>query len=444
MSKVLSEHNILLTAKIPKLIVKFATPALIAMLVSGVQGMVDGMFVGNVIGPEAMASVNIAIPFLQLIIGLSMIISIGSQSHIGLMLGMGKEQEAKDTFQTFLRIITVMATGIMLAGSFFYEEIARIVGADAQLLEYVSTYIRTLSVFAIPMCIMFYLGFLNRIIGRPELYFWATVIGLLVNITMNYLLIVKLDLGIFGAACATGISYTAGLLAVIKSMLDKKNVINIRSGKFLKRCIVPVFFNGASEGINSISIALTIYLFNMSLMKIAGAGGVAAFTAINYIGNFGILLLFGISDGVGPIVSYNYGHGGKDRVKQTMKIAYIINLFFGILVFLVLFFLGGDTASLFIKESPEIIELAREGGKIYGLAFFMAGFNILNSGYFTFIGRGLASVVIAASRGLVFVSFGILVFPHILGTAGIWISVPFAEMCAMLIGFFLLHRLKEK
>lgn len=435
-----TDDNILLSGKLHSVFVKFTWPAVVAMLISGIQGMIDGIFVGNFIGSNAMASVNIAIPYLQSIIGLSMVVSIGSQSHIGLKLGYGSEKEAQDTFQSFFRIIIAAAAGLMIAGVFFSESISELIGANDVLLEGTSTYIHTLGFFAIPMALMFYFGFLNRIIGRPELFFYGNVLSLVVNISLNYILIVKLGMGMVGTGLATGISYSSALLVVVWPMIKKSNVINIFKGEFDRRCIRPVLYNGSSEGINSISISLTAFLFNMSMMRIAGEDGVAAFTTINYVGNFGMLILFGISDGVGPIVSYNYGYGAFERVKKIMRSAYLVNLILGSFVFAILFFGGEHIVSIFVKDNPEILGIAVQGGKIYGFTFLLAGFNILNSGYFTFIGQGLSSAMVAASRGLVFVTIGIFVLPIFLGIQGVWLCVPLAEFCATCIGCVLLYK----
>ncbi len=439
-----AQDSILLTGKLPRIFLQFTLPAVVAMLISGIQGMVDGIFVGNFIGSNAMASVNLAIPFLQSIIGLSMVVSIGSQSHIGLKLGFGSVEEAQDTFQSFFRIIIAVAALITLSGLFFYNGIASLVGANEVLLEGTALYIRTVAIFAVPMVLMFYFGFLNRIIGRPELFFYGNVLSLIVNICLNYVLIAKLGLGMLGAGLATGASYSSALLVVMWPMINKGNIINVWKGHFSRKCIRPVLYNGSSEGVNSISIALTAYLFNMTLLGIAGEDGVAAFTAINYVGVVGMLILFGISDGVGPIVSYNYGYGGFDRVKKIMKSAYVVNLILGMMVCGVLVFGGESIVSIFVKDNPQIMEIAVQGGKLYGITFLLAGFNILNSGYFTFIGQGIESAMVAASRGVVFVTIGIVVLPMFLGISGVWLCVPFAELCSTILGILLLMRNKKR
>ena len=439
-----NNQNALLTEKVHKLIIKYSLPAVLAMLITGIQGMIDGIFVGNFIDSNALASVNISSPFMQVIIGLSMIVSIGTQSHVSIKLGMNDEKQAKDTFQTFFRLISIFAILITVFGFFFSKEIATALGADKVLLQGTAVYIKTISLFALPMCLMFYFGFLNRTLGKPQLYFYGAIVSLFVNVSFNYFFLEHLKLGIMGAALATGIAYSSALLVVISPAINKKSLFNIFAGKFCKKSVLPVLYNGSSEGINSISTALTVFLFNTSLMSIAGADGVAAFTTINYIGTFGSLLLFGISDGVGAPVSYNFGAGEKSRVKGMMKIAYITNFILGMLIFLVLFFFSETLVGLFIKDNVELVKFAANGGKLYGIAFLLSGFSVLTSGYFTFIGKGLESVIVAASRGIIFVSIGIFVLPQFLDTNGIWLSVPFAEFMAFIISIFLLKKSSGK
>lgn len=427
------QDNIILNGKISSVFLKFSIPAIISMLIAGMQTMIDGMFVGNILGPNAMASVNIATPFMQLIIGLSMIVSIGSQSFMGLNLGEGKVDKAQNVFKTFTIFVIVAGTIITIFGFTFNKQIASALGANEVLMNDVSLYIKTISIFAIPMALMFLFGFSNRIIEKPELYFKGMVLSLFTNITLNYILISKLGLGMIGAATATGLSYSSAFLIVVWPMLNKKNIINIFVGKFDKTCIYPVLYNGSSEGINSIATATSSYLFNMAFMKIAGEGGVAAFTAINYVAQFGTFLMFGISDGIGPIVSYNYGSKLNDRVEKILKLSYKVGLVVGIIIFITLFFFGKNLVTIFIKNNPDILSLATNGAKIYAFAFFMNGFNIINSGYFTAIGRAKESVIVAASRGLVFIIIGITILPSIFNINGVWMSVPFAELCTTII-----------
>lgn len=432
------QDNILHNENISKLFLKFCIPAILSMLIAGMQTMIDGIFVGNILGPNAMASINIAAPFMQLILGLSMIVSIGTQSYMGLRIGEGNVSKAKNAFKTFIIFIIIAGAIITILGIGFNEQIATLLGASDVLKESVCSYIQTISIFTIPMAIMFLFGFSNRLIGNPDLYFKGMILSLICNLILNYLLIAKLNLGVIGAAIATGMSYSSALLVVSRPMLNKKSTINIFDGEFDKTTLLPVLYNGSSEGISSLSTAVSAYIFNMAFMNIAGESGVAAFTAINYIGQFGVYVLFGISDGVGPIVSYSYGSQLYHRVKEALKLSYLVGLGIGSLVFVILFFFGQNLIELFVKGDQQIIELATRGAKLYSIAFFMNGFNIINSGYFTFIGEALKSVLVASSRGLVCILLGIIILPTLLGVNGIWLTIPFAEFVTVILGINLL------
>lgn len=434
------QDNILHHEKIPKLFLTFCIPAILSMLIAGMQTMIDGLFVGNILGSNAMASINIAAPFMQLILGLSMVVSVGTQSYMGLRIGEGNVSKAQNTFKTFIIFIVIAGIIITILGIGFNEQIALFLGASDVLKESVCLYIKTISMFTIPMAIMFLFGFSNRLIGHPDLYFKGMLLSLVCNLFLNYILIAKLDLGIVGAAIATGMSYSSALLMVSHPLLSKKSIINVFSGTFDQTTILPVLYNGSSEGICSLSAAISAYIFNMAFMNIAGESGVAAFTAINYIGQFGVYVLFGISDGIGPIISYSYGGKLYHRVKEALKLSYFVGLGIGSLVFMTLFFFGQTFIEWFIKEDPQIIHLATQGAKLYSIAFFMNGFNIINSGYFTFIGEALKSVLIASSRGFICIVLGIICLPKLLGLNGIWLTIPFAEFVTVILGILLLRK----
>ena len=436
-------NNIILTKDIPFLFKKFVIPSVIAMLITGIQSMVDGIFVGNILGPNAMASINIALPFVQLIIALSMIVSIGSQSYMGLNIGAGDINKAKDSFKTSIIIISSIGFLITVVGVIFNRQIALLLGASNIIIDYVSTYIKYVAILAIPAALSFLFGFSTRILEKPEMYFKGTILSLGVNITLNYVLIYKLNLGVMGAAIATGIAYTSVMLVVIWDFLKKESVINIFDGKFNKSVIKPILYNGSSEGVNSLSTALNAFLFNMAFMKISGEIGVAAFTAISYIAQFGTIMMFGISDGIGPIVSYNYGNKSFNRVKEVLKLSSRVILSIGIFVFILLFFFGEKLVNIFVSGEKEVINLAVNGAKIYALAFFMNGFNIVYSGFFTAIGKAKESVIVAAGRGLLFVPIGIMFLPSIFSVDGIWMSIPFAEFITFIIGSILIKKTSD-
>lgn len=429
-----SHNNTLLTERLPRLFLLFVLPAVISMVISGTQSMIDGIFLGRFAGVNAMASVNIAGPYMQIITGCTMVICIGTFSYLGRTLGENTNpQKAKDIFRTAVVSLAACALILMAAGLFLSRPLALLLGANEVLLDETALYIRTVAVFIPAICFMMHFGFTARLLEKPHLYLIATLCCVSCNVIMDYLAVKVLGLGVVGAAAATGLSYLSGLLVVVRPFLSRKSIVNLFEGTFHWDILRSSAFNGSSEGITSISAALTMYLFNTAFMGFAGESGVAAFTVINYAGNFVVLIMFGVSDGISTLVSYNYGAKFLLRVKKTLRAALMINFCIGLLIFTVLHLFSRQMVGIFVSDNEFVTAMAVQGAALYSFCFLMNGFNILQSGYYTSMGDALASVIISASRGIVFISTGIFLLPQFLGINGVWLTPPFAELMTVLV-----------
>lgn len=439
------DQKILETEKLLKLFIKFTIPSIIGMVFLGIQGIIDGLFVGNVIGENALAAVNLVQPYMQIIMAYALVIGVGAQSVIGINLGKGENEKAQNIFRTSLILLTLISILVMMFGIFFSDKIAIFLGANEVLLEGASTYIKIISYFIVFVSLMFLFEMIVRTIGKPNISLVSMILAVLLNVVLDYLLINKLNLGIKGAAIATGISYASAFFINIIPFLSKKTVVNIYKGKFDGSCLFPMVYNGSSEGISSLSNGFSMFLFNTALMKIAGESGIAAFSIINYIAQVGYMVLFGISDGVRPIISYNYGAENEERVNKTLKASIIVNLLIGIIIFIVMEMFSQPLINVFLKDGKSVLEMATTGAKIYGIAFLFNGVNILISSYFTAIDDPMSSIIVAVSRGLLFIAVGIFILPYIFGINGIWGSIVFAEVITIIICFKLLkNRIKKK
>lgn len=428
------------TATIPSLFLKVVLPSIIAMLITGIQGVIDGLFLGNYMGDSAMASANIAAPFLQILMGITMVISIGGTAFIGRSLGHNDLRKAQDIFKSCFVAISVSSIFIILSTGFFSDQFAVLFGASDTLLQGSSDYIRVIGIFS-PV-VMFYVlfAFTNRVIGKPHLLLIASMACVVTNITLNYVFIALLNLGMTGAGLATGLSYTFGFLINIRPIFSKKNDVNIYTGKFKWNLLGELLYNGSSEGITSISTAVTIWVFNLTFMYYYGDSGVASFTIVNYISQFTTTLLFGMADGITPILAYHYGANLRLRIVEIMKISMCANFLVGAGIYLIIQLAGETLIGFFADGNSALISLTYTGAKIYALCFLLSGFNILVSANFTAKGDALKSVLVSSSRGLIFILLGIFTLPHFFGVTGVWFVLPFAEMITMVISLYLLFR----
>lgn len=424
------------TERIPRLFLQFVLPAVIAMVLTGMQSMVDGLFLGRFASTNAMASVNIAIPYMQMIIGCTMIVCTGTVSFLGRTLGeKAKESQSKaqNIFHSSFLALLCCAGVLMLLGFFANEQLATLMGANEVLLAESARYIFVLAFFTPAISLMIFFGFTARLLGRPELYLIASIACLCCNVVMDFVMIKVLHLGAMGAALATGASYVAGMFVTMRPLLKRESVVNVYTGHFRFALLKHTVLNGSSEGVTSLATAVTVWLFNMALMQYAGEGGVAAFTVINYISNFVILVMFGVADGIGTLVSFNYGAGNLARVKKILRTALVLNFMSGVLIFGVLNVLTEPLVGIFITDQPEIMQMAVQGAHLYSVAFLLNGFNIVQSGYQTALGNAFYSAVIAGSRGLIFIFIGMVILPAFIGIYGVWLAVPFAEVCTVVM-----------
>ena len=434
------QDNVLGTEKISKLFIKFSIPAILSLTIAGVQTMVDGIFLGNFVGTNAMASVNIAAPFMQLMIGMNLIIGIGGASYIGRSLGEGQVKRAQDIFKSACLFMIGLSIVILVLGFTFSHQLASFLGANDVLLADSSTYIKILALFAPFIGLSFILGVFVRCIGKPNVYLISSVASLFANIILNYVLIKQLKLGIVGAPIATGLSFTTSFLIAAIPFIKKSAVLNFFTGKFNWKLTGQLLYNGSSEGVSSLAAAISTFVFNMAFMRIAGEVGVSAFTAIGYISLFASLIVVGVSAGIGPVISYNYGAQLHDRVKQMMNISCKMAIIMGSALVVLIFLFGKYLIMMFVSDNQAVLDLALHGSKIYAFTFFFNGLNILFSGYFTSIGDALSSIIVAVCRGMIFILLGISILPKFIGISGVWMTVPVAEVLTLLVVIFLFKK----
>ena len=434
------QDNVLGTEKISKLFIKFSIPAILSLTIAGVQTMVDGIFLGNFVGTNAMASVNIAAPFMQLMIGMNLIIGIGGASYIGRSLGEGQVKRAQDIFKSACLFMIGLSIVILVLGFTFSHQLASFLGANDVLLADSSTYIKILALFAPFIGLSFILGVFVRCIGKPNVYLISSVASLFANIILNYVLIKQLKLGIVGAPIATGLSFTTSFLIAAIPFIKKSAVLNFFTGKFNWKLTGQLLYNGSSEGVSSLAAAISTFVFNMAFMRIAGEVGVSAFTAIGYISLFASLIVCGVSAGIGPVISYNYGAQLHDRVKQMMNISCKMAMIMGTALVVLIFLFGKYLIMMFVSDNQAVLDLALYGSKIYAFTFFFNGLNILFSGYFTSIGDALSSIIVAVCRGMIFILLGISILPQFIGISGVWMTVPVAEVLTLLVVIFLFKK----
>ena len=397
------------------------------MIFMGLYTIVDTIFVAQFVNTDALSSVNIVCPVINITVGLGTMLATGGNAIVSRKMGAGENQEAKEEFT--LLILTGAAIGflIFLGGTIWIDSLVYSLGASDLLFPYCRDYLIVLFWF-IPANILQTL-FSNLFVtaGKPGLGFGLSVLAGAANIILDYIFIVLCGLGIRGAALGTGFGYLLPTVAGLVYFARSKGTLSFTRPKMKWAVIGESCFNGSSEMVSQLATAVTTFLFNRTMMNLLGENGVAAITIIIYSQFLLNTLYIGYSMGTAPIIGFNYGNRNDVQLKRVFAISMRFIGLASVLVFAVSMFGGSYIVRLFADHTSEVYLIAANGFTIFSYSFLFCGLNNFTSAMFTALSNGKLSAALSFLRTFGLLSGGILLLPRIWGIAGVWLAVPFAE-----------------
>ncbi len=425
---------------IPGLFRKILIPTLTGMLCMSAMTTIDGVFVGHGVGSDALASVNIFAPFWMIMTGIGMLFGIGCSVVSSVHLAQGNEKAARINMTQTLLFGVLLTAIITLIVNLFSKQSAYMLGSSDRLLPYVLDYQKWLS-FAFTAIFLQSVGLLIiRLDGSPKYASAAAAIPSIVNVVLDYVYVFVLHRGLEGVAIATAIGCWVGGLMVIFYILFLSRTMRLYKLKFsLKsfllsiRNIVYQFRLGLAAFLGEISISMLMFTGNYVFMKYLGEDGVAAFSIACYIMPFVFMTGNAISQSAQPIISYNHGSGDRSRVLEARKLAMLTAAVMGVVMS---FLLAGGikyVAALFLSTDTNAYHIAAEGIPFMSIGFSIAIVNVVAIGYFQSVERALPATIYSLSRGVLFLVPSFLIMPHLLGTVGMWLALPVAELLTLLL-----------
>jgi Na+-driven multidrug efflux pump len=444
----LAEHDpareAFLNEPLGALIVKNTVPAVASMLFMALYHMADAIMVGRSLGPEALASVNILYPLMAFFIGLAAMIGVGGNARVAVLQGAGNTTAARRVLGLVVALGTILGIIGSLVAVLAFSQILTILGTSGSLGVLAGQYLKAIYPFFTTMILIFILEQTVRNDGRPNLATGVMMAMALLNIILDYIFLFTLQLGIAGAALATGLSQSLGALIFI-FYFARKNILNrpglrfgIPGGGY--PALKMIAYNGSSEFLNSVAAGLTTFLFNRALLAFLGSAGVAAFAMVQYLIMFGSVIIFGISVGAQPILSYNHGAGLRARVSGTVKRVLVASVAIALSLFVIIRWQAPLLVTLFIPDHPETVLLTLKAARLVSWSLLLMPIGIIGSTFFTALEKAGQSLLIALSRGLIFTVIGLLLFPAIWGETGIWITPLFSEAVSVLVTLYLFYR----
>lgn len=420
------------TTPVRKIFWTYAIPSMLMMVSQKIATLVDSIFVGRHVGPEGLSSIALTMPILMLLGGISAMFCVGGTALAGIELGKGNKEKSNNFFNVTTAFLVVVSIIASLATIFFIDRFVHFFGVDGIARTYMIQYGRTMGFFFPFFLLNISFSFFIRLEGKPILTMIIMLSGIVINVILDYLLIAVFQMGLIGAALATGLSqmipWTIATLFILTHSTWHFKLPIIR-WKEIRRIV----FNGISEFLSNTSISISGLVINFIVMDRIGIRGVAAYAVALQVAGLATFISYGFSDSNMSGISYNYGAQAYHRVSRFFRLTVICNLVTGLLLFVGSYFFGEGIASIFVKDAV-VIQTAAYILKYYAVAFIFLGVNIFFGTYFTAIDDPLRSGIVTVYRSLIALVVGILVLPVLFGNAGIWLTIVAAEITTLVVG----------
>lgn len=426
-------------------LIKFTLPTIAMMIFTSIYGVVDGVFVSNCVGSDAFAAVNLIMPIIMILGSVVFMIGTGGSAIVSKTLGEGKKEKANEYFSMLVYLCVVSGVILSVIGIIFTGPIAVLLGAKGSIAKDCVTYGRTVFFMLTGLFLQNAFQSFLVVAEKPKLGLFVTLLAGFTNMFLDFLFVYVLRFGVFGAALATGISQFVGsVIPIIYFAGGKNNVLKLTKCRFNKDIIIKTCINGSSEMVTNMSMSLVNILYNMQLMKYIGTNGVVAYGIIMYVGFIFVGTYMGYAVGSAPVISYHYGAGNKDELKNLFKRSLTIIIVSSVVMTLIAEIIAGYLAGIFVSYDNNLLELTTEAIRIYAVSYLISGVNIFASSFFTALNNGVVSAVISFMRMFVFQIVMILLLPVVLGISGIWTAVIAAEVLSVVISVMFLVKNRKK
>ena len=420
--------------KIGRLFQKMFFPTLLGLIFNALITIVDGIFVGQGVGPEGIAAVNIIAPLYMVVTGTGLMLGIGSSVIAGIALAQGESRRASVNMTQASLLAVALIFLLVLILLFFRETTARLLGSSDELLPGALDYLTWLLpglFFLVVECIGM---MVIRLDGSPKYAMYCNIIPAVINIILDYYLVFPCGLGVKGAAIATSISTIIGGLMVVVYFFRFSYVIRylwcLRS---FWRNIWHQVQIGSSAFITEIAMSVMMLTGNYMFMKYYGDSGVAAFSIACYLFPLMFMMSNAVAQSAQPIISYNYGASLAPRVRAAFRLSLKVAALCGLIAFLGIALGAKWTVALFISPDCEAGRLAIYGLPVYSLCALFFAVNISFIGFYQSIEKALRAMIFTLMRGIIVLVPMFCILPSLFPGWGIWAAIPVSEAITLIV-----------
>ncbi len=425
------------TKSVSKLLVQYSVPAIIASVATSLYNIVDSIFIGRGVGPMAISGLAITFPLMNLVVAFCTLIAVGGATISSIFMGQKNTSRATDVVNNVMvlcLIHSIVFGGLTL---FFLDEILYFFGATAETIKYAREFM-TIILYGTPISYVFIgLNNLMRATGYPKKAMISALLSVAVNVVLAPIFIFSFKWGIAGAALATICGQFVAFIWVLVHFMSKSSFIHFKRDNrwFTPSIIKRIYSIGLSPFLMNVCACVVVVFINKALLDYAGADGnlaVGAYGIVNRTTMFFVMVVFGITQGMQPILGFNYGANKWDRVKRTLKIGIIAGTTITTIGFILTESFPDTISSLFTTD-PTLISIARRGFRVYFICYSVVGCQIVIQNFFQSIGKPQISIFLSLTRQLLFLIPFLIILPRHFGTDGVWASMSGSDLIAFIV-----------
>ncbi len=421
-----------------KKLTQYVVPTILGNCAYFLFTIIDGIFVGQGVGTDALGAVNLVWPFVMVLNAIIMLTVVGGVTVSAVRIGRGDIAGANQAFMHSLAGTLTAAFVMMLIGTCLTSRIATLLGANETYHQLVCDYLFWYSLFAVPSGLMTFLNNYCRNDGSPVLVSVGSTIATVINIFLDWLFVFPLQKGLMGAAVATGISQTCGMLIVSSHFILRRGRLRVSRFHFSGPLARKLLLRGTPEAIAQFAVPVATLCTNYVLLARLGDMAVNAYSIICYVASFSAAIFIGVSSGLQPLLGQSYGAKDARDLKWYFRAGVLIDLVGSALINLVLLFVGGPICKMFGADAQTLACTVQYMPR-YAWGFIIMSVNTLISAYLYSTKRTKQAVILNVCRSFLLDSAVIFAVPAIFGGSAVWLTMGIYEGLALVLGIVLLR-----
>lgn len=436
-----NRSKMLANESIGKLLLKLSAPAMVGMMVQALYNLVDTIYIGNSVGIMGIAGITISFPIQMIVMAIAQTVGIGGASIISRSMGAGDMPRAEKTMGNVFLLLVMLSFSISVLGSIYITPILKFFGATETILPYSVEYLSIILFGTIFFAFAVGSNGIIRAEGNAKMAMITMLISGGLNIILDPIFIFVLDMGIRGAALATVISQASTVIYLVYYFLSGKSAMkfHFHNLKLDTGIVGETFAIGASAFSRQAAGSIMAIVVNNTLSVYGGDAAIAVFGTINRMLMFTFMPLFGVVQGLQPIVGFNYGAKQYQRVKHTIWLSIKVTTLMSCLGFLLLMLFPSKLTWIF-NQDPEFISSTTKAIRVIIIALPLIGFQVVGAGMYQAIGKALPSLILSMSRQILFLIPLIIILPRYFQLKGVWMAFPIADFLSALLTFVLVMK----